>query len=114
MLALKATALCLLLLTFMGGCGNQPTSRLQLRNVEVEVACGQCQFNQPGSGCDLAIRHQNQVYFVVGSSIDDHGDAHAETGLCNAIRLGLVTGAELEDGKFQAESLTLLPDQGKK
>ena len=32
----------------------------------------------PGNGCDLAVRIDGQVYYVDGSSIDDHGDAHAK------------------------------------
>ncbi len=112
--ALPATAICFLLLMFVSGCGQQqpPEKPLQLHDVQVEVACGQCQFNQPGTGCDLAIRHAGQVWFVVGSSIDDHGDAHAEEGLCNAIRSGLVTGTLLDNGKFQVETLKLLPATG--
>ena len=52
----------------------------------VEAACGECQFGLPGSGCDLAVRIDGVAYFVDGTSIDDHGDAHAQDGFCNAIR----------------------------
>ena len=53
----------------------QLDSGISLNDQIVEVSCGQCQFAMEGSGCDLAIRHDGQCYYVEGSSIDDHGDA---------------------------------------
>jgi hypothetical protein len=49
----------------------------------VEAACGECRFGLPGSGCDLAVRIDGVAYFVDGTGIDDHGDAHAQDGFCN-------------------------------
>ena len=63
-----------------------------------------------GSGCDLAIRIDGKSYYVDGSSIDDHGDAHADDGLCNQIRKAKVTG-EIKDGRFLAESIQVLPTE---
>ena len=82
---------------------------------EVDVSCGQCQFGMPGNGCDLAVRIDGQVYYVDGSSIDDHGDAHAEDGLCNCVRRGVVSG-QVEAGRFVVSEMNLvgssgLPDQ---
>lgn len=74
----------------------------------VEVACGECQFAMRGTGCDLAVRHQGNSYFVVGSDIDDHGDAHAANGLCNMVRKAKVSG-EIKDAKFHAQRLELVP-----
>ena len=74
---------------------------------EVEISCGQCQFDMPGDGCTLAIRIDGKGYFVEGSGIDDHGDAHAEDGLCNCVRKANVVG-QIVDGKFKAESIKLL------
>lgn len=67
----------------------------------VEASCGQCQFGQKGKGCDLAIRYKGKTYFVKGSQIDDHGDAHAADGFCNAVRKARVTG-QFKQHKFIA------------
>ncbi|RYF83189.1 MAG: hypothetical protein EOO03_15575, partial [Chitinophagaceae bacterium] len=52
----------------------------------VEAACGQCMFKLKGDDCDLAVRINGKAYFVNGTKIDDHGDAHADDGFCNRIR----------------------------
>lgn len=76
----------------------------------VDASCGQCQFGMDGEGCDLAIRIDGQVYYVDGTSIDDHGDAHSEAGFCNCVRKARVNG-ELKDGRFVATSFELLPQE---
>ena len=81
---------------------SQSTTRL------VEASCGQCQFGADGNGCDLAIRIGEDVYFVDGTGIDDHGDAHGRNGFCNAIRMADVTGT-IEDGRFVASGFVLRP-----
>lgn len=73
----------------------------------VEASCGQCQFDLPGTGCDLAVRLEGEAYYVDGATIDDHGDAHAADGLCNAIRSARVTG-EVVEGRFVATSFELV------
>lgn len=75
----------------------------------IEVSCGQCQFGMGESGCDLAVRINGKSYWVVGSNIDDHGDAHAEDGMCNAIRKAMASGTVKED-KFIVESLVLVAE----
>lgn len=75
----------------------------------VEASCGQCNFDLPGDGCDLAVRMDGEAYFVDGSSIDEHGDAHAAEGMCNAIRQARVEG-DVSEGRFVATSFTLLPE----
>ncbi|OUW80329.1 MAG: hypothetical protein CBD74_09480 [Saprospirales bacterium TMED214] len=60
----------------------------------------------PGNGCDLAIRMNGKVYYVDGSSIDDHGDAHAADGLCNCVRKAIVSG-KVVDGRFVASDMKL-------
>jgi hypothetical protein len=77
----------------------------------VEAACGECQFELEGDGCDLAVRIDGQGYFVQGTSIDEHGDAHADDGFCNAIREARVTG-HVEGQAFVADSFELLPAGG--
>ncbi len=78
----------------------------EIRQV-VEAACGQCQFGLSGDGCDLAVRIDGKAYYVDGTSIDDHGDAHAEDGFCNAIRKAEVEG-RIENERFVVSSLKLI------
>lgn len=80
-----------------------------LEDVTVEAACGQCQFGLPGDSCDLAVRVDGVAYFVNGTGIDDHGDAHATDGFCNTVRHATVSG-RIEDDRFVATSFVLLPD----
>lgn len=76
----------------------------------VEAACGQCQFGLPGESCDLAVRFDGHAWFVMGTSIDEHGDAHAGDGFCNAIRHARVTGRVVGD-RFVVSSFQLLDDE---
>ena len=80
---------------------------LEVKLTEVDASCGQCQFGMPGNGCDLAIRMEGKVYFVDGSSIDGHGDAHAKDGLCNCVRKAIVSGKVLNE-RFVASEMTLV------
>lgn len=79
---------------------------MELKAQRVEAACGECQFGMPGNGCDLAIRYEGVAYFVDGTAIDDHGDAHADDGFCNAIRTAIVDG-RVENGRFVATAMRL-------
>ncbi len=83
-------------------------STAQVVNQIVEAACGECQFDMEGTSCDLAVRIDGKAYFVDGSFIDGHGDAHGNDGLCNCIRQAKVSG-ELKDGRFVSTSFDLLP-----
>ena len=77
-------------------------------NQVVDAACGQCQFGITGkAGCDLAVRIDGKSYFVDGTSIHDHGDAHAADGFCAAIRQANVKG-EIIDGRFKAETFNII------
>lgn len=78
----------------------------------VEASCGQCQFGMKGGGCTLAVRIDGKPYFVEGTDIHKHGDAHAADGFCSAIRQAEVTG-EVVDNKFKATSFKLLPAKTK-
>lgn len=75
---------------------------------EVEASCGQCKFDLKAPGCTLAVRMDGKAYFVDGTDINDHGDAHDENGFCNAIRKAKVQG-EVVNGKFKASYFELLP-----
>lgn len=79
----------------------------------VEVSCGQCQFGMTEKkGCDLAVRIDGKSYFVEGTKIDDHGDAHAHDGFCEAIRKAEVVG-EIKGNKFEVSLFKLLPVEKK-
>jgi hypothetical protein len=85
-----------------------PVQNSHLDAQVVEASCGECQFKMEGSGCDLAVRIDGKSYFVDGAKLDDHGDAHSQQGMCNAIRKARVTG-EIKDGRFVASAFELLP-----
>lgn len=88
--------------------GKKEPSKTQI----VEASCGQCQFGMQGKGCELAVRIDGKAYFVDGTSIDSHGDAHAINGLCEAIRKAEVVGT-LKNNRFTASSFKLLPEEYK-
>lgn len=76
--------------------------------IKAEASCGECQFKMDGKGCHLAVRIDGKSYFVDGTAIDDHGDAHSETGFCEAIRKAEVQG-EIVNNRFKATYFKLLP-----
>jgi len=79
------------------------TQKIQI----VEAACGECQLGLPGKSCDLAVRINGKAYFVDGTAIDSHGDAHAKDGFCNAIRKAEVKG-EIVNNRFKATYFKLI------
>ncbi len=112
---------CFVLLPFVTlviGCQNQtaneqseqpPIATTQVvQAMVVEASCGECQFELEGDGCDLAVRIDGKAYFVDGTELDDHGDAHADDGFCNVVRQARVQGS-IENGRFVATSFELLP-----
>jgi hypothetical protein len=71
----------------------------------VEAGCSLCVFHMPGeSNCRLAVRIDGRPLLVEGSSIDDHGDAHAAEGLCSQVRAAVVDG-RIRDGRFVASRI---------
>ena len=85
------------------------TKKLQI----VEAACGECQFGLPGKDCDLAVHINGHPYFVDGTEIDSHGDAHAKDGFCKAIRKAEVQG-EIIDNRFNVTYFKLIKSSKKK
>jgi hypothetical protein len=81
-----------------------------LKSQIVEVSCGECNFGMKGKSCDLAVRIDGKTYFVDGTKIDDHGNAHAKDGFCEVIRKAEVTG-EIVNNRFQATTFILLPEE---
>ena len=74
----------------------------------VESACGQCMFGLAGAGCDLAVRIDGNAYYVDGTDIDSHGDAHGADGFCMVVRMAQVQGAVV-NSRFKATYFELLP-----
>lgn len=74
----------------------------------VEASCGQCQFGMKDKkGCDLAVRISGKTYFVEGTKIDEHGDAHAKDGFCESIRKAEAQGEVVND-KFKVTYFKLI------
>ena len=86
-----------------------PNKKIQV----VETACGECQFKLAGKGCDLAVRIDGKAYFVEGTDIDSHGDAHAKDGFCNAVRKAEVQGNLVND-RFKVTYFKLVKEAEKK
>ena len=88
---------------------NAQEKKAEQKTQIVEASCGQCQFGMKDKkGCDLAVRIDGKSYFVDGTKLDDHGDAHAEDGFCSAVRKAEVIG-EVKDNKFVVTYFKLLP-----
>ena len=86
-----------------------PNKKVQV----VETACGECQFKLAGKGCNLAVRIDSNSYFVDGTDINSHGDAHAKDGFCNAVRKAEVQGSLVND-RFKVTYFKLLKEAEKK
>lgn len=74
---------------------------------EVEATCGNCMYKMKGDGCHLAIKLNGKNYFVDGTGIDDHGDAHDSEGFCNAIKKAKVQG-EIVGDRFKVTYFELI------
>jgi Family of unknown function (DUF6370) len=104
----------ILLLLFTGLSVNAQEKNQASKSQIVEVSCGQCKFGlKSKNGCDLAVRIDGKSYFVDGTSIDQHGDAHAKDGFCEAIRKAEVVG-EIIDNRFKVTTFKLLPEKNAK
>lgn len=79
----------------------------------VDASCGQCKLGLKGKGCNLAVKIDDKAYFVDGSDIDSHGDAHADDGFCNKVRKAEVQG-QVVNNRFKATYFKLLPEPAKK
>jgi hypothetical protein len=76
--------------------------------LQVDAGCGQCRFGLQKSGCDLAVKIDGKAYFVDGTGINDHGDAHAADGFCESTRKAVVQG-KIVDNRFLVSYFKLLP-----
>ena len=74
------------------------------------ASCGLCNFGMKEKKmCNLAIQINDKAYDVTGTGIDDHGDAHAKDGFCNAVRVAKVSG-KIEKDIFISDSFILQQD----
>jgi hypothetical protein len=97
------------IVAFLFFCSTYAQENKKADSKVVEVSCGQCKFAMTDKkGCDLAVRIDGKSYFVEGTTIDEHGDAHATDGFCSAIRKAEVVG-EIKDNKFVVTYFKLLP-----
>ena len=100
---MKKLLLGLLLLTIFSTVNAQDSAKKKLvfnpknSTYEVEATCGTCMFKMEGKGCLLAIKFKGKNYFVDGTDLDDHGDAHDSEGFCNAIKKAKVQGSIVKD-----------------
>ena len=76
-------------------------------NLIVDASCAKCQFNKEDDECLLAVEINSEIYYVDGTTIDDHGDAHGSDGFCNVIRKAHVEGV-VDGNKFLLEKFSLL------
>ena len=91
-----------LLFLFTVGLGFSQEKKTTQKTQIVEASCGQCQFGMTDKkGCDLAVRIDGKTYFVDGTTMNEHGNAHAEDGMCSAVRKAEVVG-EVKDNRFVA------------
>ena len=79
------------------------------KTYEVLASCGTCNFKMKAPGCPLAIQLDGKYYFVDGTKIDDHGDAHADDGFCNVIKKAKVQGTVKGD-RFTASYFEIIKE----
>jgi hypothetical protein len=105
----------LIILTLSLSAQKKSTQSSKSDTMVVEASCGQCKFGMKtkSKSCDLAVRIDGKPYFVDGTSIDDHGDAHDNDGFCNSIRKAEVQG-KVVNNRFKATYFKLLPASPKK
>lgn len=105
---MKKLNLLLVVLVYLAVSCQQKTANMEKEAQVVEASCGSCKFGLKADDCSLAVKIDGEAYFVDGSGIDDHGDAHAEDGFCNAVRKAEVKG-KMVNGRFQSTYFKLLP-----
>jgi len=72
------------------------------------VSCGICNYEMTGEECALAINIEDKYYYIEGEDLHEHGNPHAEDGLCSVERQALVRGT-ITKGVFVIETFELLP-----
>lgn len=114
---MKNLLIVLICLTSLRGSAQEKTNPLKFdpnkKTYSVLASCGTCNFKMKATGCPLAIKLDNKYYLVEGTGIDEHGDAHADDGFCNAVKKAKVQGA-IEGDKFKVTYFELVEKSTKK
>jgi hypothetical protein len=116
MRSILSSIVCLLFISTAIGQKSDPKVSMPDPNKKIQVvetACGECQFKLAGKGCNLAVRIDSNSYFVDGTDINSHGDAHAKDGFCNAVRKAEVQGNLVND-RFKVTYFKVLKEGEKK
>ena len=87
----------------------QNSSEQKIEKVRAHAGCSKCVYHS-SKKCSLAIKIDNEIYEVEGSSLKDHGKPRGKYGLCKVEREVEISG-EIKDGKFFAYNFELLPMQ---
>ena len=90
----------------LASCATTKNTPLTIDRV-VKASCGTCNFDMTADECELAVEIDGKHYFVEGSSVDGHGDAHCATGLCSTVRDAHVIG-HIKHGVFVATKFELV------
>ena len=93
---------------FIASCATMKNTNNSIEEI-YDVSCGMCNFEMTGEDCALAIRIEGKEYYIEGSVIDEHGDAHADDGLCTVVRKAKVKGV-IKKGVFVAEMIELIEE----
>lgn len=96
-----------LVITLLISCGTTKEIKNPIEGTH-EISCGMCNFDMTGDECALAVRIDDKTYYVEGSTLQDHGDEHADDGLCTGIRKAKIKG-QIKRGVFMADSIKILP-----
>ena len=72
----------------------------EMELIKAEASCGICMFNMDGKSCELAVKINDEKYYVQGADIDSFGDAHSDSGFCNAIRKVEIQGEVISNEFF--------------
>lgn len=107
-IVMKQLVLPLILILLLCSCASLKMDKRFIDGV-YEASCGICNFDMTGDDCELAIRIEGKEYYVEGSTIDEHGNAHAEDGLCNTTRKARVRGT-VKYSTFFATSFELIQE----
>jgi hypothetical protein len=99
----------LVLLSFLSfSAFSQDKAKAKSDHKVVEAGCSICKMGMTGDDCELAVKIDGKAYLVEGTSIDEHGNAHAADGFCNYVRKAEVKG-EVVDNKFRASYFRVVP-----
>ena len=109
------TSKIVLILSLLTGCGEQAQTNKSVKLVKdkvVPASCGLCKFGLPNTKCELAVKIDEEAYFVEGVDTGDHDSFHEPEGYCMMTRKARVSGV-VKNKKFIASSYELLPVENK-